>query len=119
MTELRPVRTADRWGRFPYALAWPAGLYYALVFGGSVTACLREGADPFGWAMSALVAASVLAAPITLVVALAALGIATRMKPEPGHWRRRFAWLGGAVAVVVLLGLLSGGSGERCHVDFM
>lgn len=106
-------------GRFLYALAWPSGLYYAFVFGGSLMACIGEHADPFGWALAIVMLSALLGAPVTLAVVLAALGAAAWMKPAPGRWRRRFAWLGGAAAAMLVLGLIVGFGDGRCHLNFM
>ena len=119
MTRPLSARLASGLARFLYVLAWPAGLYYTFLFGGSFLSCLKEGADPFGWALSGVALAAWLLAPVTLLVMLVALVIAVRMKPEPGHWRRRFAWFGGAAAIMLLVGLMTGSADGRCHLDFM
>ena len=119
MTRPISARLASGLARFLYVLAWPAGLYYAFLLGGSFLSCLKEGADPFSWAMSGLVLAALLLAPVTLLMMLVVWVIAMRMKPESGRWRHRFAWLGGAAALVMLAGLMTGSADGRCHLDFM
>lgn len=118
MTRTRSARLASGLAHFPYVLAWPAGLYYAFLFGSSFPSCLREGANPFSWAMSGVGLAALLLAPVTLLVMVVALFIAFQLEAGPGRWRRRFTWLGGVAAIVLLLGLAFGSADGLCHFDF-
>lgn len=94
MTRTLSARLAFGLVRFPYVLAWPAGLYYAFLFGSGLPSCLREGANPFSWAMTGVALAALLIAPVTLLVMAVALCIAFQMKDAPGGWRRRLALAG-------------------------
>lgn len=103
---------------FVYLLMWPAGLLYAYALGGSFAVCLREGRNPFGWAMSELVLVAALGFPLTALVLIFATLIAAFARPAPERrWKRRLLWLGGAMLAVLVLGLL--GNGETCHIAYM
>jgi hypothetical protein len=112
-----------RWlGRFLYALAWPLGLCYAFLLGQSWHACMPEVGRLFGWAFFLWVLTAMFFWPAALAVVCGSAVAASFMRPAvPGAWPRRFAWLAGAMLVVVAVAAvaLSGVLGPDCHLNFM
>lgn len=110
--------TALRWcGRFLYAFAWPALLYYGFLFGGSAGACLRENGSLFGWPFFLWVLSLGYAWPVTLIVLSGCVAAASFLPAvTPSAWRRRVAWLAGASAVAAVVGWAAGGVGSGCHL---
>ncbi|WNL45371.1 hypothetical protein RKE25_18410 [Dyella sp. BiH032] len=117
MNDSRAAR-ALRWcGRFLYAFAWPALLFYAFLFGGSLGACLRENGSLFGWPFFLWVVSAMYAWPAVLVVLAGCIAAATVL-PEAarGSWARRMAWLAGASVAALAVGWAVGGVGSVCHL---
>lgn len=111
-------RRALHWcGRFLYAMAWPACLYYAFLVGGSADVCLRENGRLFGWTFFIWAFSVIRFWPVALVALAGCIAAANGMPTATrGVWSRRAAWFAGGVIAAALVGVAVGGMSDVCHV---
>lgn len=112
-----------RWfGRFLYALAWPLGLCYAFLFGQSWHPCMSGRHDPFGWAFFLSIFVAIGFWPATAAaVGGSAIAASCVRSADSAAWRRRLAWLAGALLAVALVGgvAFSGVIDNGCYLKIM